>query len=128
MIAATMTSHFSFRTPLYFTALFLTALNCPPFLLRLVEVFVSGFLSCVRFFTAPLRALSPVGLSLPCVPPIHLQHSDSLNVPTAELSQRLQVVKTQTKEEIMGFGRGALLWMLGIPLPIVLLLALFWHH
>jgi len=28
----------------------------------------------------------------------------------------------------MGFGRGALLWMLGIPLPIILLLALFWHH
>jgi len=28
----------------------------------------------------------------------------------------------------MGFGKGALLWMLGIPLPIVLLLALFWHH
>jgi hypothetical protein len=27
----------------------------------------------------------------------------------------------------MGFGRGALLWMLGIPLPIILLLAFFWH-
>jgi len=25
----------------------------------------------------------------------------------------------------MGFGRGALLWMLGIPLPIIILLALF---
>jgi hypothetical protein len=25
----------------------------------------------------------------------------------------------------MGFGRGALLWLLGIPLPIILLLALF---
>jgi hypothetical protein len=30
--------------------------------------------------------------------------------------------------QIMGFGRGALLWLLGIPLPIILLLALFWHH
>jgi len=28
----------------------------------------------------------------------------------------------------MGFGKGALLWMLGIPLPIILLLALFMHH
>jgi hypothetical protein len=28
----------------------------------------------------------------------------------------------------MGFGRGALLWLLGIPLPIILLLAIFWHH
>jgi len=27
----------------------------------------------------------------------------------------------------MGFGRGALLWLLGIPLPIILLLALFWR-
>jgi hypothetical protein len=32
------------------------------------------------------------------------------------------------EEVIMGFGRGALLWLLGIPLPIILLLALFWHH
>jgi hypothetical protein len=29
---------------------------------------------------------------------------------------------------IMGFGRGALLWLLGVPLPIILLLALFWHN
>jgi hypothetical protein len=29
-------------------------------------------------------------------------------------------------EDIMGFGKGALLWLIGIPLPIILLLALFW--
>jgi hypothetical protein len=29
---------------------------------------------------------------------------------------------------VMGFGRGALLWLLGVPLPIILLLALFWHN
>jgi hypothetical protein len=29
---------------------------------------------------------------------------------------------------IMGFGRGVLLWLLGVPIPIILLLALFWHH
>jgi hypothetical protein len=28
----------------------------------------------------------------------------------------------------MGFGRGALLWLLGVPLPLIILLALFWHH
>jgi len=28
---------------------------------------------------------------------------------------------------IMGLGRGFLLWMLGIPLPIIILLALFWR-
>ncbi|MGX4802961.1 hypothetical protein [Bradyrhizobium guangdongense] len=34
----------------------------------------------------------------------------------------------QLEEDIMGFGRGALLWLLGVPLPVILLLALFWHH
>ncbi|MBR1170289.1 hypothetical protein [Bradyrhizobium liaoningense] len=38
----------------------------------------------------------------------------------------IPVIKKE--EDIMGFGRGALLWLLGVPLPIVLLLALFWHH
>jgi len=33
-----------------------------------------------------------------------------------------------TMEEVMGLGRGALLWLLGVPLPIIILLALFWHH
>jgi len=28
----------------------------------------------------------------------------------------------------MGLGRGILLWLLGVPLPLVILLALFWHH
>jgi hypothetical protein len=31
-------------------------------------------------------------------------------------------------EAAMGFGRGALLWLLGVPLPIILILALFMHH
>jgi hypothetical protein len=31
-------------------------------------------------------------------------------------------------EAVMGFGRGALLWLLGVPLPIILILALFMHH
>jgi hypothetical protein len=29
--------------------------------------------------------------------------------------------------EITVMGRGILLWLLGVPLPIILLLALFWH-
>ena len=32
-----------------------------------------------------------------------------------------------TQEITMGFGRGLLLWLLGIPLPIIILLALFWR-
>ena len=31
-------------------------------------------------------------------------------------------------EANMGFGRGVLLWILGVPIPIIILLALFWHH
>jgi len=27
----------------------------------------------------------------------------------------------------MGFGKGALLWLIGIPLPIIILLAIFWR-
>ena len=32
------------------------------------------------------------------------------------------------QEAEMDFGRGVLLYLLGVPLPIILLLALFWHH
>jgi hypothetical protein len=39
---------------------------------------------------------------------------------------RLSIHKLE--EDIMGFGRGALLWLIGIPLPIILLLAVFMHH
>jgi hypothetical protein len=34
----------------------------------------------------------------------------------------------ETEETVMGFGRGALLWLLGVPLPIIILLAIFMHH
>jgi hypothetical protein len=29
--------------------------------------------------------------------------------------------------DIMGMGKGLLLWLLGIPLPIIILLAIFWR-
>jgi hypothetical protein len=31
-------------------------------------------------------------------------------------------------EAEMSFGKGMLLWLIGIPLPIILLLAVFMHH
>jgi hypothetical protein len=34
----------------------------------------------------------------------------------------------QTLEAEMSFGKGMLLWLIGIPLPIILLLAVFMHH
>ena len=50
-------------------------------------------------------------------------------VPALEPSRAYLVVeRIATEEDNMGFGKGALLWLLGIPLPIILLLALFWHH
>jgi len=30
--------------------------------------------------------------------------------------------------QIMGLGKGLLLWLIGIPIPIIILLALFLHH
>ena len=38
------------------------------------------------------------------------------------------VVGVDQQEVVMGFGRGALLWLLGIPIPIIILIALFMHH
>ena len=32
------------------------------------------------------------------------------------------------RRRVMGFGRGVLLWLLGVPIPVIILLALFWHH
>jgi len=45
----------------------------------------------------------------------------------AEPSPDLKVISTSL-EDNMGFGKGALLWLIGIPLPIILLLAIFMHH
>ena len=52
-----------------------------------------------------------------------------LHVFTAwNFSPRIALTPRQrTLEDIMGFGKGALLWLLGIPLPIIILLALFWR-
>jgi hypothetical protein len=38
------------------------------------------------------------------------------------------IMQSQHMEADMGFGKGALLWLIGIPLPIILILALFMHH
>jgi hypothetical protein len=43
------------------------------------------------------------------------------------LAERLRHLP-RSEERPMGMGRGILLWLLGVPLPIVILLALFWHH
>jgi hypothetical protein len=47
----------------------------------------------------------------------------------AEPKRSVAVFPAQSfrQEDDMGLGRGALLWLLGVPLPIILLLAFFWH-
>jgi hypothetical protein len=60
-----------------------------------------------KFYAAGLRESQPAG--------------------TCETSWRYSC-SSKLKEADMGFGRGALLWLIGIPLPIILLLALFMHH
>jgi hypothetical protein len=42
--------------------------------------------------------------------------------------QRVAPALKHLRETTMSFGKGALLWLIGIPLPIILLLALFMHH
>jgi len=35
---------------------------------------------------------------------------------------------THLRENVMGIGRVLLLWLLGIPLPIIIILAIFMHY
>lgn len=41
----------------------------------------------------------------------------------SQLSHRLGSVK----QGEMAMGRALLLWLLGVPIPIIILIALFWH-
>jgi hypothetical protein len=64
-----------------------------------------------------------------CADPPLTRHNLHCSAPdTWELYEPVLVLFVITQEALMGFGRGALLWLLGIPLPIIILLALFWHH
>src|SRR5215212_10250757 len=46
---------------------------------------------------------------------------------TADGASPFTLWRDLPEELTMTFGRGALLWLLGIPLPVLLLLALFWR-
>jgi hypothetical protein len=60
--------------------------------------------------------------------PIFVAQYGSLKFQSREPPKARRVISPQTGESLMGFGRGALLWLIGIPLPIILLLAIFMHH
>jgi hypothetical protein len=36
--------------------------------------------------------------------------------------------RLQRGGRIMSFGKGLLLWLIGIPIPVIIILALFLHH
>jgi hypothetical protein len=42
--------------------------------------------------------------------------------PTPSLSRR------KNKRKGIAMGRGILLWLIGVPIPIIILLAIFFHH
>jgi hypothetical protein len=65
-------------------------------------------------------------MSRPVVWQLLSPRSDCLG--TDRCARRGAINSLAVQEESMGFGRGALLWLLGVPLPIIILLALFWHH
>jgi hypothetical protein len=81
---------------LNFFADFFTAMNSPPTLFRLVDVFVRGFFNCVRFFTAPLRALSPTGLFTAIVASCFTDNAwQECFVPIQEPAKRFGVITPQ---------------------------------
>jgi hypothetical protein len=47
---------------------------------------------------------------------------------SAERRNKFSCIGRQQQEVEMGLGRGALLWLIGVPLPVIILIALFWHH
>jgi hypothetical protein len=73
----------------------------------------------------PPLATDCVGLPTLCVPPA-MPRPRHQGTPSG--AERLTPSKHWMLEGHMGFGRGVLLWLLGVPIPIILLLAMCSHH
>jgi hypothetical protein len=65
---------------------------------------------------ASVAGLPPITTMEPYQPPVVVRAH------TRQSTQR----KTLNKE-LIKMGRGILLWLLGVPIPIIILLALIWH-
>jgi hypothetical protein len=72
------------------------------------------------------RMAAPQQLRAANVPALPLLFAPSLR--QRNQTRRASLFERHHMEAAMGFGRGALLWLLGVPLPIILILALFMHH
>ena len=42
-------------------------------------------------------------------------------------NHRTRAARTMRRAEEDNMGRGILLWLLGVPIPIIILLLIFWH-
>jgi hypothetical protein len=69
--------------------------------------------------TTPGRQVSLAGSSLACGDPVHL---DGTKPASAALSGTINM-----KRRRFSMGRGILLWLLGVPIPVIILILLFWH-
>jgi hypothetical protein len=70
--------------------------------------------------------MSPIG---PDAADVYRQRFDLTRAALLELCLTNKVREDgYPMEDVMGFGRGLLLWLIGIPLPIIILLAIFMHH
>jgi hypothetical protein len=73
-----------------------------------------------------------VGIEEGALAPLH--HRFRIKIVAAGESRRRRAARAANslrineERQTWGFGRGILLWLLGIPIPIIILLALFWHH
>lgn len=86
-------------------------------------------LVAVLYHHGAIPSLSEKNEDQPAFVPTKSKRTVRTIVAPMELSPTSRVVRYRTMEEdIVGFGRGALLWLLGVPLPVIVLLALFWHH
>jgi hypothetical protein len=59
---------------------------------------------------------------------VALRRADQRDHPADAHSLTHNLEYQSNPEADMGFGRGILLWMIGIPLPLILLLAIFMHR
>jgi hypothetical protein len=73
-----------------------------------------------------LRITAPQILSTACVAGTR-NDAGSFILRNPGLRSRVVTAAILSGESTMSFGKGALLWLIGIPLPIILLLALFWR-
>jgi hypothetical protein len=77
-------------------------------------------------FRQPANSAAQNGISRLAAPTKNLEAQRNLS-PIRALNEQLSQAQQRTEVD-MGFGRGILFWLLGVPIPIIILLALFWHH